>query len=236
MSTNLHQTHHIHVILFVVIVSIIIIGINRIPIQRQFLSICTIHANSSNTTTYPLTSRYAYYVCTQVWNETSEHMTEWIEHQIFRLGFRNICMISVEQPLNKTLVTRYHLATITKMARAQEWKYCLECFTDPPMQPQDILMIQDIDEFLNVQRSDAVSALYDSYDMFHFTDLRYGYVYEKDEQLKGKSLLATNVYRRQNTDLGEYMHPKFEQLFVGCNDTCYTTNGKVSVLKDLLEQ
>lgn len=73
-----------------------------------------------------------------------------------------------------------------------------------------------------------MAALYDAFDMFHFTDLRYGYVYEKDEQLKGKSLLETNVYRRQNKDLGEYEHPKLEQLFE-CNDACSTTNGKVCV-------
>jgi hypothetical protein len=69
-------------------------------------------------------------------------MIEWIEHQIFRLGFRNVCMISVEVPLNSTLVTRYRLVTIKKTSHAQEWKYCLQCFTDPPMRPQDMLMIQ----------------------------------------------------------------------------------------------
>jgi hypothetical protein len=88
--------------------------------------------------------------------------------------------------------------------------------------------LQDIDEFLNVQKSNVVSALYDHYDMFHFMDLRYGYVYETDDEMKGKSLLETNVYRRQDTDLGEYMHPKFKEIF-GCNDACESTNGKVSV-------
>ena len=133
---------HIRILLSIVGATIIIISIAQMPTRKQSLPTWIMYANNSDKTTHQNPSRYAYYVCTQVWNETDEHMIEWIEHQIFRLGFRNVCMISVEEPLNKTLVTRYHLATITKMSRAQEWKYCLECFTDPPMRPQDMLMIQ----------------------------------------------------------------------------------------------
>ncbi|CAF1204186.1 unnamed protein product [Adineta ricciae] len=190
--------------------------------------------NNTNTTASRRT-HFDYYICTQVWNETDEHLIEWIEHQIFRLGFRNVCVISVEEPLDKAIVTRYRLATITKAERAQEWKYCLECFTDPPMKPQDLLMLQDIDEFLNVQRSDAIAAHYDAYDLFHFTDLRYGYVYETDKEMENKSLLETNVYRRANYYLGEYIHPQVTELFE-CNGSCATTNGKEMIRVGAIEE
>lgn len=97
--------------------------------------------NNTNTTASNRI-HFDYYICTQVWNETNEHLVEWIEHQLFRLGFRNICVISVEEPLDKEIVVRYRLATITKAEHEQEWKYCLECFTNPPMKPQDLIMLQ----------------------------------------------------------------------------------------------
>jgi len=135
-----------------VVISIIVISIIQIRNKKQFLPRWTIYTNISIKTTNSNVSRYDYYICAQVWNETNEHMIEWIEHQIFRLGFRNICMISVEKPLDRTLVKRYRLATITKMIRVQEWQHCLECFTDPPMKPQDLLMVQVNEKPKSMQR------------------------------------------------------------------------------------
>ena len=142
MNGKLFQKDHIRLVVGLFFIGILLIVMTERSTKKHFLSKWIIYANNSSDTPYSNASRYDYYVCTQVWNETDEHMIEWIEHQIFRLGFRNICMISVEVPLNSTLVTQYHLATITKTSHAQEWKYCLECFTDPPMRPQDMLMIQ----------------------------------------------------------------------------------------------
>jgi hypothetical protein len=142
MIRTLFVPGHIRMVFYTIATITILIGSTQIPAQAKFISKWIMYATASNTTSISNSSQYSYYVCTQVWNETNEHMIEWIEHQIFRLGFRNICMISVEQPLNKSLVAQYHIATITKMSTEQEWKYCLQCFTDPPLQPQDMLMIQ----------------------------------------------------------------------------------------------
>ncbi len=152
MCNKLSPNSPIRVFLLIVVISIIVISIIQIRNKKQFLPRWTIYTNISNKTTNSHVSRYDYYICTQVWNETNEHMIEWIEHQIFRLGFRNVCMISVEQPLDRTLVKRYRLATITKMVRVQEWQYCLECFTDPPMKPQDLLMVQVNEKPKSMQR------------------------------------------------------------------------------------
>ncbi|UJR14155.1 hypothetical protein I4U23_001150 [Adineta vaga] len=225
---------YIRVFLKVVIVSILIISLIQIQNEAKLFSKWAINMNDSDANSSNKT-HFDYYVCTQVWNESNEHIVEWIEHQIYRLGFRNVCMISAEEPLDEAIVKQYRIATITKAERDQEWRYCLQCFKDPPMKPEDLLMTQDIDEFLNVERSDAVSRLYDEYDRFHFTDLRYGYIYETDKEMENKSLLKTNVYRRPNEDLGEYMHPKFKDLFE-CNDACETTSGKEMIKVGAIEK
>jgi hypothetical protein len=152
MCNKLSPNSPIRVFLLIVVISIIVISIIQIRNKKQCLSRWAIYTNISIKTTNSNVSRHDYYICAQVWNETNEHMIEWIEHQIFRLGFRNVCMISVEQPLDRTLVKRYRLATITKMVRVQEWQYCLECFTDPPMKPQDLLMVQVNEKPKSMQR------------------------------------------------------------------------------------
>ena len=120
------------------------------------------------------TDRYSYYVCTQVMNESEMYLTEWIEYQLHVIGFKNICLINVGEPFNTTFLSRYPISIINKKEKQQEFnKYCISCF-DQAMKPNDLLMIQDIDEYLNVRQADIISKNYDKYDRFHFQEIRYG--------------------------------------------------------------
>ena len=40
-----------------------------------------------------------------------------------------------------------------------------------------------------------------------------GYIYETDQEMKNKSLLETNVYRKPHEDLGEYNSKNLRDLF-----------------------
>jgi hypothetical protein len=132
------------------------------------------HMNIIRRSKTNINDRYSYYVCTQVMNESEMYLTEWIEYQLYVIGFRNICLINVGQPFNKTFLSRYPISIINKKEKQQEFnKYCLSCF-DQAMKPHDLLMIQDIDEYLNVRQADIISKNYDKYDRFHFREVRYG--------------------------------------------------------------
>ena len=42
------------------------------------------------------------------------------------------------------------------------------------MRSEDMFMIQDTDEYRNVRQTDVIVRDYYKYEMFHFTDVRYG--------------------------------------------------------------
>jgi len=120
-------------------------------------------------------SRYSYYVCTQIYNESEHYLIDWLDHQFNVIGFKNVCVINTGQPLSASLPKQFPIAYIEKKTRSQQFDYCLSsCFVDKPMHPEDMLMIQDIDEYLNVRKSDEISKNYDKYNLFHFNEIRYG--------------------------------------------------------------
>jgi hypothetical protein len=120
-------------------------------------------------------SRYSYYVCTQIFNESEHYLSDWLDHQFNVVGFKNVCLINVGPPLSASLRKQFPIAYIEKKNISQDFNYCLtSCFVDKPMRSKDLLMIQDIDEYINVRKSDEISKNYDKYDQFHFTEIRYG--------------------------------------------------------------
>jgi len=182
------------------------------------------------------TIHYSYYVCTQILNESEAYLIEWIEYQLNVIGFKNICLINVGENLNERFLSRYSINIIHKKEPIQEFNYCLSCF-DQSMKSSDLLLIQDIDEFLNVRQADIIYKNYDKYDKFHFQEIRYGtkkfnqtkrlynfihlgYIYKTDEEMKNKSLLETNVYRKPHEGLGEYTSKTLRDLF-----NCQIHNG-----------
>jgi hypothetical protein len=129
----------------------------------------------SRPTSINVNSRYSYYVCTQIYNEPEYYLIDWLDYQFNVVGFKNVCLINTGQPLSASLRKQYPFAYVEKDNRKQEFNYCLSsCFLDEPMRPEDLLMIQDIDEYLNVRKPDEISINYDKYDQFHFLDARYG--------------------------------------------------------------
>jgi hypothetical protein len=130
---------------------------------------------SPRLTSINVNSRYSYYVCTQIYNESEHYLIEWLDHQFNVIGFKNVCLINVGQPLSTILRKQFPFAYIEKKNLEQEFDYCLSsCFVDKPMRPEDMLMIQDIDEYLNVRTPDEIFKNYDKYNQFHFIDTRYG--------------------------------------------------------------
>jgi hypothetical protein len=164
----------IQILIFILFRRLSIFVILLILITGSIMYFKSDQINNITTSTTNITNRYSYYVCTQVMNEPEMYLTEWIEYQLHVIGFRNICLINVGQPFDKTFLSRYSISIINKKEKQQEFnKYCLSCF-DPPMKPHDLLMIQDIDEYLNVRQADIISKNYDKYDRFHFREVRYG--------------------------------------------------------------
>ncbi|CAF0989674.1 unnamed protein product [Adineta ricciae] len=164
------------------------------------------------------TPPYSYYVCTQVLNESEKYLTEWIKYQLNIVGFKNICLINVGETFNKTFLAQYSIGIIHKHEFHQEFNYCLSCF-DQPMKSDDLLFIQDIDEFLNVKQADVIFKNYHKYDKFHFQEIRYGYIYDMNTEMINNSLLETNVYRKPHKHLGEYISKHLQDLF-----NCTTNN------------
>jgi hypothetical protein len=120
-------------------------------------------------------SRYSYYICTQIYNESDNYLFDWLDHQFNVVGFKNVCLINTGPPLSASIRKQFPFAYVQKANRLQEFEYCLSsCFVDKPMRPEDMLMIHDIDEYLNVRKADEISINYKNYDQFHFHEIRYG--------------------------------------------------------------
>jgi hypothetical protein len=153
------------------------------------------------------TDRYSLYLCTQILNESDIYLTEWIEYQLNVLGVRNICLINAGDIVRRAwLLSRYSISVVNKASAEQEFDYCLSCF-DPPMKADDLLLVHDVDEFLNVRQADVIRKNYDKYDKFHFHEIRFGrktrvgrtrpemtcpclvgYSHRTDEEMKNRSL------------------------------------------------
>lgn len=116
---------------------------------------------------------YDYYVCSQVMNESEGYLIEWIEYQLNVIGFKNICLINVGKQFNPILRERYSIGIIDKDDRQQDFNLCLTCF-EQPMRSTDLIFVQDVDEFLNVQQADIIQKNYEHYDKFHFQEIRFG--------------------------------------------------------------
>jgi len=122
-----------------------------------------------------INSHYSYYVCTQIFNESELYLIDWLDYQFNVIGFKNVCLINVGSPLSISVRKQFPIAYVEKQGRGQEFHYCLSsCFVDKPMRSEDMLMIQDIDEYLNVRKPDEIFNNYDQYDQFHFSEIRYG--------------------------------------------------------------
>ncbi len=129
----------------------------------------------SKSTSINVNRRYSYYVCTQIYNEPEHYLIDWLDYQFNVVGFKNVCLINTGQPLSISLRRQYPFAYVEKKDREQEFHYCLSsCFVNEPMRPEDMLMIQDIDEYLNVRKPDEISRNYDKYNRFHFVEARFG--------------------------------------------------------------
>ncbi|CAF1552146.1 unnamed protein product [Didymodactylos carnosus] len=169
-------------------------------------------------------------------------LTEWLDHNLNVVGFKNICLINVGQPISENITKNYKnkivIINFNTTIKKQHFHLCLTCFTT--IRPNDLLMIQDIDEFLNVRNSNYLQNNYDLYDQFHFNDLRFGYVYEKTNDLINKKLLETNVYRRPHKGLGEYDDGDVQRLFncsvVGGWTSCGNGNGKQMIKYGLIQE
>ncbi|CAF1487232.1 unnamed protein product [Adineta steineri] len=72
------------------------------------------------------------------------------------------------------------------------------------MRAEDMLMIHDIDEYLNVREPDEIFNNYKNYDQFHFSEIRYGYVLDTDNEIMNRSLRTPNLWRKLHHLLGEY--------------------------------
>jgi hypothetical protein len=114
---------------------------------------------------------FAHKIC----NESEYYLIEWIHFQFNVVGFKNVCLINVGQSFSASLRKQFPIAYVEKQNLIQEFHYCLtSCFVDKPMNLEDMLMIQDLDEYLNVRQPNEISDNYDKYDQFHFVDTRYG--------------------------------------------------------------
>ncbi|UJR28996.1 hypothetical protein I4U23_010214 [Adineta vaga] len=185
-------------------------------------------------------SRYSYYMCTQILNESEHYLVDWLDHQFNVLGFKNVCLINVGHPLSMSLRNRFRIAYVEKKNRIQEFHYCLSsCFIDEPMSGKDLLMIQDIDEYLNVRKADVIFDNYHNYEQFHFKEIRYGYVLETDNEIMNHSLRKTNLWRKPHHLLGEYEENDIKDLFK-CQvydkwPSCSEGNGKEMIRVDAIK-
>ena len=118
---------------------------------------------------------YSYYICTQIYNESEHYLADWLDHQFNVVGFKNVCVINTGQPLSGAIRQKFPFAYVEKKNRDQEFGYCLKsCFVDEPMRAEDMLMIHDVDEYLNVRQNDVIFRNRHKYELFHFTEVRYG--------------------------------------------------------------
>ncbi|CAF1499290.1 unnamed protein product [Adineta steineri] len=191
---------------FSIVTILFIIGIHGIILLKLG------RINFVQKSTINKTTPYSYYLCTQIFNESDLYLTEWIEFQLNVIGFKNICLINVGENLNKTLLSRYSINIINKKERQQEFHYCLACLNQS-MKSNDLLFIQDVDEFLNVRQADIIYKNYDKYDKFHFQEIRYGYIYDTNKEMINRSLLETNIYRKPHEALGEFSSDDLRKLF-----------------------
>ncbi|CAF0906057.1 unnamed protein product [Didymodactylos carnosus] len=136
-------------------------------------------------------------------------LPEWIDHNLNVLGFKNICLINVGTPISINITSKYDLAYMISNHSDQNFNLCRTCF-NKTIRNNDLLFVQDVDQYLNVQNNDYIYKNYDQYDGFYFSDLRFGYIKEKTEEF---SLLSTNVYRRPSDGLNEYDSTGLRQLF-----------------------
>ncbi|CAF0938650.1 unnamed protein product [Adineta ricciae] len=188
------------------------------PLRRTFIS----KYRSSN---------YSYYICTQIYNESEHYLNDWLDHQFNVIGFKNVCLINVGSRLSAALRTRFRFAYVEKANRMQEFHYCLSsCFVDKPMRSQDLLMIHDIDEYLNVRKADVIAQHYNDFDRFHFQEIRYGYVLATEKEMINQSIRTTNLWRKPHRSLGEYEEKDIKDLFKCQNydgwPSCNEGNGK----------
>ena len=145
--------------------ALFVFGIHFTSLTRSALD-----SNSENTN-----RQYSYYVCTQIYDEPEHYLIDWLDHQFNVVGFRNVCVINTGKPVSRAIRDRFHIAYVKKSNRDQEFEYCLSsCFIDEPMRPEDMLMIQDTDEYLNLRQPDMIFRNYHHYEMFHFTEVQYG--------------------------------------------------------------
>ena len=189
---------------------------------------------SSRSTLTNVNQSYSYYVCTQIYNESEHYLIDWLDHQFNVVGFKNVCLINTGQPLSISLRRQYPIAYVEKVNRRQEFNYCLSsCFVDEPMRPEDMLMVQDIDEYLNVRKADEIFRNYNNYDRFHFEEIRYGnfncfsylcltfssaffgvgFVKQTEQEMFNQSLRTTNLWRKPSRQLGEYEEQNLQDLF-----------------------
>ncbi|CAF1590392.1 unnamed protein product, partial [Didymodactylos carnosus] len=152
----------------------------------------------------------------------------------------NICLINVgSTEIIEKLVKKFNIAIVNKQNLAQEFSYCLSCFNT--IRPDDLLMILDVDEYLNVKQADYIYENYHNYDQFYFEEVKYGYVYEQDKDLYNRSLLTTNVYRKPHVKLGEYVTIDLQRLFncsthygwYSCDDSYGKTMIKYGRIREL---
>ncbi|CAF0907218.1 unnamed protein product [Rotaria sordida] len=156
------------------------------------------------------------------------------------VGFKNVCLINVGKPLSTSLRKQFPIAYIEKPNHFQEFHYCLSsCFVDKPMHPEDLLMIQDIDEYLNVRKPDIILKNYYKYDQFHFNEIRYGYVLDTNNEMLNRSLRTTNLWRKPHRYLGEYEEKDLRDLFkcksYGGWPSCDEGNGKEMIRVEIIQ-
>ncbi|CAF1047881.1 unnamed protein product [Didymodactylos carnosus] len=143
-------------------------------------------------------NKFDYYLCTQVMDE-EQFLPEWLDYNMNILGFKNICIINVGKNISVNITSKYDVAyTSHHNSTKQDFNLCKKCFTS--IKSQDLLLIQDIDQFLNVRDSTYLTKNYDRYDGFYFHDMRFGYVKDKTNEIFNNKqsrfpMLTTNTYR-----------------------------------------
>ncbi|CAF1640147.1 unnamed protein product, partial [Didymodactylos carnosus] len=175
-------------------------------------------------------TKYDSYMCTQVMDD-NEFLEEWLDFHLDVIGFKNICVINVGQPIWPNLTSKFNIVWMNKTARYQEFNLCRNCFEE--IRPQDLLMVNDVDQYLNVRDSNYIYDNYDNYDGFYFADFKFGYKYEDTPDIVKHELLKTNVYRGPHPWLGEFHSKKLEELF-NCSErggwySCGIASGKSMV-------
>ncbi|CAF1407089.1 unnamed protein product [Didymodactylos carnosus] len=195
----------------------------------------------------PVRNKFDYYICTQVMDE-EQFLTEWLDYNMNLLGFKNICIVNVGKPISVNITLKYDLAYKNHLnhdnSTKQNFNLCKKCFTS--IQSQDLLLVQDIDQFLNIRNSKYLEENYDRYDSFYFADVRFGYVKDKTNEIFNKEskerfpMLATNTYRGLTKNLDNYNSDELRQLF-NCSprggwNPCDTGNGKTMIKYGLISR